>query len=583
MGSLDKRGCPFHFMYRTFSILLALFSFPVAALDAASPEGGSGFQSQAEVTGRHFMAVTANRHATAAAAEILELGGSAVDAAIAAQWVLNLVEPQSSGIGGGGFLVFWDARRQQVLAYDGRETAPRNASADFARGPDGALLSFEQLVATGKSVGTPGLLAMLAMAHETHGKLRWERLFRPAIRLAENGFPVSPRLHALLAEDKFLIADPAAQALYYPNGKPLGTGDWLVNRELGATLRLIAENGSQALYRGELADDIVRAVRARGGMLDTEDLRTYRPLRRTPVCGAFRQWRLCGMPPPSSGGLAVAQIMALLERVDAVSLSPDSADGVHLFAEAGRLAFADRARYVADPDFVTVPTAELLAPPYLDQRASLIARNRAMGTAAPGEFSQRQAHVDGESAEIPATTHLSIVDAEGNAVALTSSIESGFGSRIMVRGFLLNNQLTDFSFLAERDGKPVANRLQPRKRPMSSMSPTMVLDNKRKLHAVLGSPGGPRIINYTARTAWALLGAGLSPAQTVALPHIGNRNGATELEQGTAAESYAADLRQRDHATSVVPMPSGLHVIQRRGDYWVGAADPRREGLAMGH
>jgi gamma-glutamyltranspeptidase/glutathione hydrolase len=424
---------------------------------------------------------------------------------------------------------------------------------------------------------------MLEMVHETHGKLRWERLFRPAIRLAENGFPVSPRLHGLLAEDKFLMVDPAAKALYYPTGKPLSAGDWLVNAELGATLRLIAANGSLALHRGLLADEIVGAVRARGGVLDAEDLQAYRPLRRTPVCGSFHAWRVCGMPPPSSGGIAVAQIMALMERVGGSSLAPESADGVHLFAESGRLAFADRGRYVADPDFVAVPTDQLLASPYLDQRARLIARTRSMGLAVPGEFAQQQIHADGQSIEIPATTHMSIVDAEGNAVALTSSIESGFGSRIMVRGFLLNNQLTDFSFLAERDGKPVANRLQPGKRPMSSMSPTIVLDKKQRLHAVLGSPGGPRIINYTARTAWALLGAGLSPAHAVALPHIGNRNGATELEQGTSAEGYAADLRQRDHAINIVPMPSGLHVIQRRGSDWVGAADPRREGLAMGH
>lgn len=569
-------------MRRLLVFLLAAASFSAQAVDSDLPEAATGFGPVAEALGQRFMAVTANLHASEAALEILDLGGSAADAAIAAQLVLNVVEPQSSGIGGGGFLLFRDARQRRTVAYDGRETAPRAASADFALGSDGSPLRFDQLVATGKSVGTPGLVAMLEMVHQAHGRLRWERLFRPAIRLAANGFAVSPRLHALFADDPFLANDSQARVLFYPDGTPLAVGAWLINAELAETLRLLAREGSRGFYRGKLAGDMVRMVKSRGGVLERSDLESYRPVRRQPVCAPFRQWRVCGMPPPSSGGIAVAQILGLLARKASPRLHPSDADAVHLFAEAGRLAFADRARYVADPDFVAVPTTDMLADDYLDQRARLLDSERSMGQASPGAFGKIPHQADAGSSEIPATTHISIVDGDGNAVALTSSIESGFGSRILVRGFLLNNQLTDFSFLAMREGRPVANRLEAGKRPMSSMAPTLVFDAAQRLAAVLGSAGGPRIINYTARAAWSMLAGGLTPAQALALPHVGNRNGPTELEQGTDAEGFAAGLRRRGHAIGIVPMNSGLHVIRRQGTDWVGAADPRREGVALG-
>ncbi len=529
------------------------------------------------------MAVTANAYASKAALEILHLGGNALDAAIAAQWVLNLVEPQSSGIGGGGFLLHWDARRRAVSAWDGRETAPRRiASADFLK-PDGSAAGYMDIVATGKSVGTPGLVAMLEGAHQRHGKLRWERLFRPAIRLAENGFAVSSRLYRLLKDDPFLRRDLAARTLYYhPDGRPRDVGELLRNPELATSLREIATHGAAALHQGDLARRIAAATIARGGVLGEDDLRDYRPKLHQAVCGPYRAWRVCGMPPPSSGGIGVLQLLGLLERSGPARADLLSVDAMHRFAEAGRLVYADRARYLADPDFFAVPQAALLAPAYLDRRERLIDAQRSMGTAEPGELPEQQALADDDAAELPSTSHLSIVDDEGNAVALTSSIESAFGSRIQVGGFLLNNQLTDFAFAAQRDGRPVANRPEPGKRPLSSMAPTLVFDHRGRLHAVLGSPGGSRIINYVARSLVAVLDAGIDPAAALTMPHVGNRNGVTEIETGRFTAAQKSALAGRRHELREVDMTSGLHLILRDGDHWLGAVDPRREGLALG-
>ena len=555
---------------------------PVAA-QAEQPEAASGFVPRPAATSKGFMAVTANVYATDAAVEILLLGGNALDAAIAAQWVLNLVEPQSSGVGGGGFMLHWDAMRRLVSAWDGRETAPRGASADFARRPDGSLAKFSEILATGKAVGVPGLVAMLEAAHRRHGKLKWERLFRPAIRLAENGFAISPRLHLLLRADPLLRRDAAARALYFQeNGEARPVGEILRNPEFAATLRDIAAGGADALHSGAVAERIAAAVGQRGGTLTATDMSDYKPMQRAAVCGPYRRWRICGMPPPSSGGIGVLQLLGLLERAGMTPGDTASADSAHLFAEAGRLTYADRARYLADPDFAAVPQRELLQPEYLARRARLIDPRRSMGIAAPGELPAGHAQADDDAPELPATTHVSIVDRAGNAVALTSSIESAFGSRIQVEGFLLNNQLTDFSLTAERDGKPVANRLEPGKRPLSSMAPTLVFDARGRIHAVLGSPGGSRIINYVARTLAALLDGRQEPAAAVALPHVGNRNGATEVERGRVPEALALELERRGHDVHRTDMTSGLHLIVRTADGWVGAVDPRREGAARG-
>ncbi|MGE5468157.1 MAG: gamma-glutamyltransferase [Ignavibacteria bacterium] len=548
------------------------------AQSPAQPEAASGFVPQPPVVAQRYLAVTSNEHATRAALEMLRLGGSAVDAAIATQLALTVVEPQSSGIGGGAFLLHWDAARRQATAFDGRETAPRAATPVRFAGA-----KFRDVVATGKSIGTPGVVALLAEAHARYGRLPWSRLFEPAMRLAEFGFPVSPRLHQLLRDDAFLRGDPGARRLYYhADGTALAAGQVLKNPALAATLRQIALGGADAFYRGPLAVDIAAAARARGGDLDVADLADYRAKQREPVCAQYRAWRICGMPPPSSGGVTVLQMLGLLQRAPFDRAAPMSAQAVHWFGEAGRLAFADRKRYLGDPDFFAVPQRELLAPDYLDGRAKLMRPEKSLGVAPPGHLPQRDALSDDRAPEIPATAHLSIVDAQGNAVAMTTSVEDAFGSRTLVDGFLLNNQLTDFSFSPSDDGRPAANRVQPGKRPLSSMAPTMVFDRHGRLVAVLGSPGGQRIINYVAQALVALLDWKMAPEAAVALPHFGSRNGPTELEQGEFADRIGPALQRLGEATASDEMTSGLEMIVRRGKAWVGAVDPRREGLAGG-
>lgn len=563
---------------RAARFVLCLLALPAWAQSSAEPEAASGYAARPAVAAKRFLAVTANEHATHAAIDVLREGGSAVDAAIAAQLVLNVVEPQSSGIGGGAFMLHWDAAKRKLVAFDGRETAPRAATPDRFAGA-----KFRDVVATGKSIGTPGVVALLAAAHARYGRLPWPRLFEPAIRLAQSGFPVSPRLHKLLRDDAFLRNDEAGRRLYYhEDGSPPAVGETLKNPELAATFRQIAAAGAPAFYRGPLAVDVATAARAKGGDLDVADLAGYQAKLREPVCGRYRAWRVCGMPPPSSGGIAVLQMLGLLERVPFRQAAPMSPEAVHRFADAGRLAFADRRRYLGDPDFVAVPQRELLAPAYLDARARLMRADRSLGVAPPGDLPQRNALADDTAPEIPATSHLSIVDARGNAVAMTTSVEDAFGSRTLVDGFLLNNQLTDFSFAPTDDGRVAANRVEAGKRPLSSMAPTMVFDRHGRLVAVLGSPGGPRIINYVAQTLVALFDWKLAPDAAVALPHFGSRNGPTELEQGEFAERVTPALRVLGDEVASDEMTSGLNVIVRRGARWIGATDPRREGAAAG-
>jgi gamma-glutamyltranspeptidase / glutathione hydrolase len=566
--------------------LFGLLAHAALAQTPAQREDTMGFSSPPVATAVQFMAVTANPYATDAAVDILKGGGTALDAAIGAQMVLNVVEPQSSGIGGGGFLLSYDADTKRVTAYDGRETAPAAARPERFLTPSGEPIAFHDAVVGGRSVGVPGLLAMLFKAHWTQGRLPWSKLFAPAIRLADDGFIVSPRLHALLQADRFLPKDPAARKLYYgADGGAVPVGTRLRNPELADTLRQIAKEGPQAFYRGPIAADIVAAVRGHPrnpGDMTLDDLAAYHAKLRETVCGPYRGYKVCGMPPPSSGGVTVLELLGLLSRYPSPGKGPLDLVAVHRFDEAGRLAYADRARYLADPDFVPVPVDRLLDPAYLAGRAALISDDDSLGQAQPGDIDTTPRRASGASLEHLSTTHISIVDAQGSAVAMTTSIEDVFGSRVMVRGFLLNNELTDFSFRPQQDGRPVANRVEAGKRPLSAMAPTLVFDPKGQLYAVLGSPGGPRIINYVAEALMDLIDWHLPPGEVVAMPHYGSRNGPTELERGTAAEVLAVPLEFLGEVVKPVDMTSGLHLIVRDGDHWVGAADPRREGLPKG-
>ncbi len=566
---------------------LPLFFVAAVAFGQPAPEAASGWTPKQPAVGSRFMAVAAHPLAVDAGYEILRRGGGAIDAAVAMQLMLGLVEPQSSGIGGGGFILHYSAADKRVRAYDGRETAPAAARPERFIGLFGRPLGFMEAVLSGRAVGVPGMVAVLELAHRNHGRLQWSELAEPAIGLAENGFPVSPRLHALLAWDRFLRRDPyAARYFYEPEGKPRPVGTILRNPEYAAVLREVAAGGSQAFYRGQIARDIVAALQkhpVEPGNLALADLERYAAKEREPVCGAFRSYRVCGMPPPSAGGIAVLQMLGILERLPKTDYARDPLAAVHFFAEAGRLAYADRDRYVADPDFVDVPVAGLLAADYLAERAALIAPDRSLRRAQAGQPRGAQtAARDGAVLELEATTHFSVVDADGNAVASTSSIEFAFGNHRFVRGFLLNNQLTDFAFRPEHEGAPIANRVEGGKRPRSSMSPTLVFDADGRLALIAGSPGGHAIINYVTRVVVAALDWEMRLQEALDAPHFGSRNGPTEVESGTSAERLRARLSALGHDVRPREMTSGVHAIRRVGEQWIGAADPRRDGIARG-
>jgi gamma-glutamyltranspeptidase/glutathione hydrolase len=551
----------------------------------AEPEAESGrTDTRPPATAERQMVAAAHPLAARAGRETLRAGGSAIDAAVATQLVLGLVEPQSSGIGGGAFLLRYDQASGEVAAFDGRETAPMAATQALFLQDDGTPMGFWDAVVGGRSVGVPGTLAMLEKAHARHGKLPWARLFEPAIQLAREGFEVTPRLHELIARDRFLKTyGPARDYFYTQAGEPLPVGHLLKNPAYARTLETVAEKGARAFYEGPIARDIVRTVQgAEGnpGKLSRRDMARYEAKIRPALCRAYREHTVCGHPPPTSGGATVLQILGILENFDLPATRPMGVEAVHLLAEASRLAFADRNRFLADSDFVDVPLDRLLADDYLAQRARLIDRDQSLGTAEPGFARDLAAMPDQPGGR--STSHYAIVDADGNAVSSTASVEQAFGSRLMVRGFVLNNQLTDFSFVPERDGRPVANRVEPGKRPRSSMAPTIVTDADGGFRLAVGSPGGSRIIGYTALRVLAVLDWGLDVQAAVELPNVVNRNGPTTLEQGTDAQALAVPLRARGHAIEVEAMTSGLHAIERRDGQLFGGADPRREGVAVG-
>lgn len=576
------------------AVPLALFLGLALSLGAAAepnaPERPSGPTAKQAASARHQMVATANPLATDAGDGILRRGGTAIDAAIAVQMVLNLVEPQSSGIGGGAFMLVHDARRKALVVYDGRETAPAAARPDRFLDSTGRPLRFFAAVVGGRSVGVPGTLRMLELAHRRHGRLPWASLFEPAIRLAEHGFVVSPRLSAAIRAQRYLRQDRARAYFHNADGTPLAAGQRLTNPAFASTLKRIAAGGANAFYTGDIARDVVHTAdsyAANPGDLTVADLAAYRAQVRQPVCGQYRRYRVCGVPPPSSGGIAVLQILGMLERFDMGSIGSSDLISAHLFSEAGRLAYADRDMYVADPDFVAVP-AGLTDRGYLRERSRLIRLDSSLGYAVPGEpppvaAADNARFGRGQALELPSTSHISIVDRYGNAVAMTTTIEDAFGSKLLTAGgFLLNNELTDFSFTPVESGRPVANSVEGGKRPRSAMAPTIVYDAQGRVVVVAGSPGGPAIINYVAKTLIGILDRGLDPQTAVDLPNIGSRNGPTELERGTKAEALASKLEALGEATEIVDQNSGLQVIVRSAGRWLGGADSRREGTVSG-
>ena len=565
------------------------------------PEGSSGYTEKPGWATTKFAVAAANPLATDAGYQILKAGGSAIDAAIAVQMVLTLVEPQSSGIGGGAFLLHHDGKA--VEAFDGRETAPAAADEKLFLKADGKPMAFYEGVVGGRSVGTPGTVRMLEMAHKQHGKLPWATLFQPAITLAEGGFKVSARLNTLLKSEQHLKKDPVAAAYFYDaQGEAWPVGHTLKNPELAQVLRKISTQGSKGLLEGDVAQAIVDKVQkhpGNPGQLSLADLAGYQPKKRAPICHDYKaqgkDFSICGFPPPSSGAIAVGQILGILNHAYAGAIPLENglpgANWLHLYTEASRLAFADRGQYLGDPDFVQPPGGNwmsLLDDKYLAERARLIGP-QSMKTATPGNPGPvRTSHAPMPDQPEYGTSHISIVDAFGNAVAMTTTIEDVFGARQMVKGFLLNNELTDFSFApADAQGKPIANRVQAGKRPRSSMAPTLVFDKATgQLVMSGGSPGGALIIHFTAKTLYGVLNWGMTPQQAINLPNFASLNGPSILEEKRFPPGTVEALRARGAEVREQAMTSGLQAITKGNAHgtpvWLGGADPRREGIVMG-
>ncbi|WP_439156439.1 gamma-glutamyltransferase [Yoonia sp.] len=555
-----------------------------AGLSEAARAGLSAKQAGVPVSADDWMVVAANPLAVAAGADVLAQGGTAADAMIAVQSVLGLVEPQSSGLGGGAFLVWYDAATGTMTTLDGRETAPLAATPTLFQDENGEPLGFFDAVVGGLSVGTPGTPKLMEEAHTRWGRADWTGLFAPAIALAEGGFAVSPRMAESIAGDAERLQRFASTAAYFfPGGTALAAGDTLRNPAYADTLRQIAAHGTDAFYTGPIAADIVTTVRTAAGnpgVLSALDLALYDVVARDPVCVTYRVYEVCGMGPPSSGALTVGQILGMLNNHD-ISDPADAATW-RLIGDASRLAFADRGRYMADSDFVPMPTKGLVDPAYLADRAALLAGDDALPEVTPGNPTWDHAMIWGDDAsiEFPSTSHISIVDSYGNALSMTTTIENGFGSRLFVRGFLLNNELTDFSFATHANGYPIANRIAPGKRPRSSMAPTIVTRDGAPV-LVIGSPGGSRIIGYVAQAIIAHIDWGMDVQQALTGGHLVNRFGTYDVEAGSARTTLEAPLRALGYEVNLRDLNSGLHAIAI-GDSLSGGADPRREGVAIG-
>ena len=564
------------------ALLILSLSVVIAACD-----DGINIEEHRRGDADQFMISVAHPLAAKAGYGILAQGGSAVDAAIAVEAVLTLVEPQSSGIGGGAFLVHFDADRHLVQTYDGRETAPASATPDMFLGPDGDPMPWPKAATGGLSVGVPGVFRMLELAHSQHGVLPWEELLDAAIGLAEDGFDVTPRLARLLAGDTEMPNIPGTQDYFYPNGEPLRAGETLKNPAYAKVLRAVASEGANAFYSGEIAQGIADTVSnapINPTPMTIEDIASYQAKERASVCAPYREYRVCGMGPPSSGGILVAQILGKLSHFDLPSMEPFSAEAVHLLVEASRLAFADRALYVGDSDFVPVPVRGLVDRAYLRQRSSLIDPAKRIEDVTAGRAGQHALNwaPDVDSEKGVSTTHFSIRDRYGNAVSMTASIERPYGAKIMSQGFLLNNELTDFSFRPTDKGRHVANAVFAGKRPRSTMSPTIVLDKNGAVVLVIGSPGGSRIAGYTIKAILGVLDWNMHVADAIAAPNIVSRGGPVDLESDTPVVDLKPALEALGHEVRIMGMNSGLHGIHVTPDGLVGGADPRREGVVLG-
>ena len=556
--------------------------------EAISTEVAKSLEAKAKgdpVFAKNWMVSVANPHAAAAGARVLSEGGTAADAMVAVQAVLGLVEPQSSGIGGGAFLVWYDSKSGEITTLDGRETAPLAATPRLFQNENGERLKFWDAVVGGRSVGVPGTPALMEAAHKKWGQNSWNSLFSEAIDLADNGFAVSPRLAALVARDAERLGRFSDTADYFfPNEQPLVEGHLLTNPAYADLMRRMAKDGAEVIYSGDIARaiiDTVRGAEKNPGVLSLTDLQIYKVKERPAVCVPFRGYQVCGMGPPSSGALTVGQILGLLNQFPPGSSNDPQT--LRLIGDASRLAFADRGRYMADSDFVPMPTKGLLAQDYLSERAKLLNGPDALTEAVPGnpEYSHASLWADDVSLELPSTSHISIVDRFGNALSMTTTIENSFGSRLMAHGFLLNNELTDFSFSSHRNGVPIANRVEPGKRPRSSMSPTIILKDGRPT-LVIGSPGGSRIIGYVAEAIVAHIDWGMNIQAAVSIPHAINRFGTYDLEKGTSLEGMVAPLEELGYKVSLRSLNSGLHAISIGENGLFGGADPRREGIAIG-
>ena len=531
---------------------------------------------------------TSNPHASRAALEIIEKGGNSIDAAVAVQLVLTLTEPQATGIGGGAFMLYWDKKSSKLFSIDGREKAPSRVKEDLFLDSKGNKKRFyPDAVVGSQSIGVPGVIRLLEESHKKFGKLPWDELFSYAINLAENGFAVSPALNSILGYlGPLKKIEPAASLYYIENlegeKEPVPVGYKLKNIEYSKTLKRLSKRGSRDFYEGETAKLIIDSIKKynKESVLSYSDLKNYKIVWREPLCSKYRKYNVCSMGPPSSGGLTMLMMLKLLEDFNIKSLKPNSIDMIHLFSEVNRIAYADRAYYMGDSDFINVPINGLLDDTYIKKRRNLINKDyysEDIKKGMPEGYENFEKNIDISK---PSTSHFVIVDKEGNAVSMTSTVEGPFGSHLMAGGFILNNELTDFSMLPEINGKKIANRVEPNKRPMSSMTPTIIFKDN-ELYALTGSPGGTSIINYVTKSVLGIIDWNLEPDEIVELPHYMNKGNYTELEKDSVIENLKSKLESKGHPVRVLRKRSGLHLAVKKEDGFIGSADPRREGLVI--